>query len=186
MPQCFQYSFGKKTTIIIDCFEVFIDRPSGLLARAQTFSSYEHHNTIKILIGFSSQGTISFTSDAWGGRTSDKFLMENCGFPEKLLPGDMVMADGGFTVHESIMFKQDELVIPAFTRGKYQRLEESPMSGYMLRGSLDCWRQYTILEGTLPIDYMIAQRDTAVPLIGRIIRVCASLVNLCPAIVPSD
>ena len=51
MPQCFQFSFGKKTTVIIDCFEVFIDRPSNLLARAQTFSSYKHHNTIKVLIG---------------------------------------------------------------------------------------------------------------------------------------
>ena len=44
MPQCFQYAFGKKTTVVIDCFEVFIERPSNFLARAQTFSSYKHHN----------------------------------------------------------------------------------------------------------------------------------------------
>ena len=37
MPQCFQYAFGKETTVVIDCFEVFIERPSNLLARAQTF-----------------------------------------------------------------------------------------------------------------------------------------------------
>ena len=70
MPQSFQYSFGKKTTVIIDCFEVFMDRPSNLLARAQTFSSYKHHNTVKILIGITPQGTIYFTSEVWGGRTS--------------------------------------------------------------------------------------------------------------------
>ena len=40
MPRCFQYAFEKKTTIIIDCFEIFIERPSNLLARAQTFSNY--------------------------------------------------------------------------------------------------------------------------------------------------
>ena len=45
MPQCFQQSFGKKVTVIIDCFEIFIDRPSNLLTRAQTFSSYKHHKT---------------------------------------------------------------------------------------------------------------------------------------------
>ena len=118
MPQCFQFSFGKKTTVIIDCFEVFIDRPSNLLARAQTFSSYKHHNTVKVLIGITPQGTISFV--AWGGRTSDKFLTENCGIMEKLLPGDLVMADRGFTIHESLVFKQAELAIPAFTRGKDQ------------------------------------------------------------------
>ena len=51
MPQCFQYLFGKKTTVIIDCFEVFIDRPSNLMARAQTFSNYKHHNTVKVKLG---------------------------------------------------------------------------------------------------------------------------------------
>ena len=101
MPQCFKYSFGTKTTVIIDCFEVFINRPSNLLARAQTWSSYKHHNTVKVLIGITPQGTISYVSQAWGGRTSDKYLTENCGILNKLLPGDLVLADRGFTIAES-------------------------------------------------------------------------------------
>ena len=117
MPKCFQYSFGKKTTVIIDCFEVFIERPSNLLARAQTFSNYKHHNTVKVLIGITPQGTISFVSNAWGGRTSDKFLTENCGILRKLKPGDLVMADRGFTIHESVWFQQAELAIPTSLGG---------------------------------------------------------------------
>ena len=50
MPQCFQESFGRNLSAIIDCFEVFVNRPSGLYAKAQTFSSYKNHNTVKILI----------------------------------------------------------------------------------------------------------------------------------------
>lgn len=99
MPRCFQHSFGNKTTVIMDCFEVFIERPTNLYARAQTYSSYKSHNTIKILIGITPQGTICFISDAWGGRTSDKFLTENCGFLNKLVPGDLVMADRGFSMN---------------------------------------------------------------------------------------
>lgn len=100
MPMSFQYAFGKKVTVIIDCFEVFIERPTDLLARDQTFFSYKRHNTIKILIGITSQGSICYVSETWGGCTSDKFLTENCGFLEHLLPGDMVMADRGFTITE--------------------------------------------------------------------------------------
>ena len=111
------YSFGKKVTVVIDCFEVFIEKPTNLLARAQTFSSYKHHNTIKLLVGITPQGTVSYVSEAWGCRTSDKFLTENCGFLEKLLPGDMVMADRRFTISESVGLKQAKLEIPAFTKG---------------------------------------------------------------------
>ena len=120
MPKCFQYSFGKKTTVIIDCFEVFIEKPSNLLARAQAYSNYKSHNTIKVLIGISSQGTITFVSQAWGDRTSDKFLTENCGLLNKLKPGDLVMADRESTIHESVWFHQEELSISAFTKDKGQ------------------------------------------------------------------
>lgn len=74
MPQCFQFSFGTTTTVIIDCFEIFIEIPTNLFAKAQTFSSYTHHNTIKVLIGITPQGSISVVFEAWGGRTSDKFF----------------------------------------------------------------------------------------------------------------
>ena len=29
MPECFQQFFGEKVAIIIDCFEIFIERPSN-------------------------------------------------------------------------------------------------------------------------------------------------------------
>jgi hypothetical protein len=48
------------------------------------------------------------------------FLTENCGLLDKLIPGDLVLADRGFTVHESVQFHQAKLNIPAFTKGKDQ------------------------------------------------------------------
>ena len=198
MPMCFRYAFGNKVTVIIDCFEVFIEKPTNLMARAQTFSSYKHHNTIKILIGITPQGTVSFVSEAWGGRTSDKFLTENCGFLEKLLPGDMVMADRGFTVNESVGMKQAQLVIPAFTKGRSQL---DPVDVEKTRGIASVRihvervigllrRKYTILEGTLPTDFLRGNPnglpEAQVPIIDRILRVCSALVNLCPSIVPFD
>lgn len=66
MPLVFKQNFGNKVAVIIDCFEVFIDRPSSLIARAMTWPNYKHHNTVKFLIGIAPQGVISFISKAWG------------------------------------------------------------------------------------------------------------------------
>ena len=198
MPQCFQVAFGNKTTVIIDCFEVFINRPSNLMARAQTYSNYKNHNTVKILVGITPQGSISFASNAWGGRTSDKFLTDNCGILKKLLPGDLVMADRGFTIQESLIFHGAELAIPAFTRGKDQ-LDPVDVEG--TRGIANVRihveriigllrRKYTILSGILPIDFLQCDpngsQEAKIPMIDRIITVCAALTNLSNGIVPLD
>ena len=113
MPLCFRSSFGKDVAVILDCFEVFMERPSNLLARACTWSSYKHHNTVKILLGITPQGTVSYVSEAWGGRVSDKYLTESCGILNHLLPGDIVLADRGFDISESVGMMQARLHIPA-------------------------------------------------------------------------
>ena len=43
MPKCFKASFGSKVAVIVDCFEIFTERPSNLVARAATWSNYKHH-----------------------------------------------------------------------------------------------------------------------------------------------
>ena len=77
-------------TVIVDCFEIFIDRPSALLARAQTYLNYKHHNIGKYSIEITPNGIVSFILSGWGGRVSDKYLTENSGLLNKLLPGDTV------------------------------------------------------------------------------------------------
>jgi len=74
-----------------------VEQPSNLKARAATWSNYKHHNTVKVLLGITPQSVISFVSDSWGGRVSDKYLTENCGILRKLLPGDILLADRGLT-----------------------------------------------------------------------------------------
>ena len=91
MPEWFRAKFKDMVAVIIDCFEVFIEHSSGLLTRAATWSSYKHHNTAKFLIGITPQGVVSYISQAWGGRVSDKYPTEHCGILAKLLPGDIVL-----------------------------------------------------------------------------------------------
>ena len=197
MPRCFQYTFGKATTIIIDCFEIYIDRPSNLLARAQTYSHYKSHNTVKVLIGITPQGSVCFVSKAWGGRTSDKYLTEHCGMLKNLRPGDLVMADRGFTIEENLSLYQAKLAIPAFTKGKSQL---DPVSVEKTRGIANVRihvervigllrQKYTVLQSILPIDYLLCsdkEGNRCCPMVDRLIRVCCALINLCPSVVPFD
>ena len=134
-------------------------------------------------------------SEAWGGRTSDKYLTESCGFLEFLVPGDMVMADWGFTICNSVGLKQAKLTIPAFTKRKSHldpvdveqtsritnvHIHVECVIG-LLRG------KYPILQSTLPTDYLTCNQngppETQVPTNDRIIRVSSALVNFCPPIV---
>ena len=39
------------TRMVIECTDIFAERPSGLSASQQKFSSYKHHITIKFVVG---------------------------------------------------------------------------------------------------------------------------------------
>ena len=75
MPLEFRRHFSR-CVAVIDCFEVFTERASDLKAKAQSYSNYKHHQTVKFLIALCPSGAISFISQGWGGRTSDKHLTE--------------------------------------------------------------------------------------------------------------
>ena len=49
IPPVFKANFPRLTSII-DCFEIFIERPKNLKARAQVYSNYKKHSTVKFLI----------------------------------------------------------------------------------------------------------------------------------------
>uniref|UniRef100_A0A6P7H041 Uncharacterized protein LOC114345171 n=1 Tax=Diabrotica virgifera virgifera TaxID=50390 RepID=A0A6P7H041_DIAVI len=138
IPSCFKEVFQDRTSVIIDCFEVPIEKPSNYLTQQQCWSNYKHHNTIKFLIGMTPQGSISYISNAWGGRTSDKQIVELSGFLDKIKPHDVVLADRGFLIEESLAFLQAKLVIPAFTKGKKQliplEIEQTRRIAHLLSG----------------------------------------------------
>ena len=70
MPQIFKETYPL-TRCIIDCSEIFIERPFAYEARDKTYSNYKKHNTAKFLIAISPSGSISFVSTVWGGRVSE-------------------------------------------------------------------------------------------------------------------
>ena len=191
MPVLFRKSF--RTCVIIDCFEIFIERPTSLKPRAQTWSNYKQHNTVKFLIGVAPQGVISFISKGWGGRVSDVHLTENCGLLENMLPGDLILADRGFTIQESAGMYCAQVKLPPFTKGKRQLSQLEVDTSRQLSSVrihvervIGVLRQkYSFLEGTLPINMLMAN-DNGYSMIDKIVTVCCALCNCCESVVPFD
>ena len=119
MPSTFKQLYPN-CICIIDCSEIFIETPKKYEARSITYSNYKRHNTVKFLIGITPCGSISFLSECWGGRVSDKVLTQESGFLHLIEPGDVILADRGFTIADDLAVYGAKLEIPAFTRGKTQ------------------------------------------------------------------
>lgn len=101
IPNVFRGKFPRLTSIV-DCFEIFIEAPKNLLARAQCYSNYKKHCTVKFFISCTPLGSINFISKAWGGRASDVHIVRESGFVSSKFhhPGDQILADRGFTLHD--------------------------------------------------------------------------------------
>ena len=119
MPMCFKEAYPH-CRCVIDCSEIFIETPQNFSTRAKTYLNYKKHNTIKFLIGITPFGTVSFLSDCWGGRVSDKNLTQSSKFFDLLERGDTILADRGFTIAEDLGVFGVKLEVPSFTRGKKQ------------------------------------------------------------------
>ena len=128
MPKSFRDNFPK-TTGILDCTELFIQKPKSPTAQSTTYSSYKSHNTFKFLVCITPTGAFSFISELSGGNASDRFITEHSGFLDVIKAGDEIMADRGFTIRDLLLDRKVTLVIPPFTKkckwGKGKRLKKN-------------------------------------------------------------
>lgn len=197
IPPTFKSKFPR-LTCIIDCFEVFIEAPRNLKARAQCYSNYKHHTTAKVFISCSPLGAINFVAKAYGGKASDVQIVRESGFISLTYhnPGDQILADRGFTLKEDfITMCGAELITPAFTKGKKQLSAwEVEMSRSVSSVRIHIERvighlrnKYTILKGVLPVRCVQNICDEAslckVASFDKIVVVCSALTNMCDSIV---
>ena len=89
---------------------------------------------------------------------------------------------------------QARLHIPVFTKGKDQltalEVEETRSIAnvriHVERVIGNVKQKYSILQSTIPIDFVIKRVAEDCPLIDRIVRICCALSNVCDSVVPFD
>jgi hypothetical protein len=111
-----------------------------------------------------------------------------------LVPGDIILADRGFTCNDYAGIAMAEIKMPPFTKGKKQlskveidwSRELSSVRIHVER-VLGCVEQgCTILNGTLPISFIKESSAATDATIDKLLRVCCALFNLSPPIVPLE
>ena len=110
---------------------------------------------------------------------------------DKLLPGDLVLADRGFTIQDSVGLHCAEVKTPPFTKGKKQlsrceidwSQEISHVRIHVERVIGLLKQQYKILQHQLPIS-LLKSSDSST--IDDIIFTCAALTNLSNSVVTFD
>ncbi|XP_077384059.1 uncharacterized protein LOC144022809 isoform X2 [Festucalex cinctus] len=194
LPRAFRNDHFCKTVCIIDYFEILMEMPKDPLASAQCRSSKKSHCTQKYLVGMSPQGSISFISNGWGGKISDKHVTKQSGFLSKLLPDDLVLAGSGCDAADSANSCQAGLKIAAFTRGKKQL---DPLDLGKIRGLASVEKhvekvtralreKYKMLQSTVPISLIDIECMNDVTYLDKIVKVCCALTNISEFDVPSQ
>jgi len=120
MPEGFKKTYPS-TRVIVDGTEIPIDKPKNPIAQQATFSTYKNCNTLKVLVGGSPSGLISYVSEAYGGSTSDRQIVERSNLLDICERNDSVMADRGFNVQDIFAPKGVAVNIPAFLKGNHLR-----------------------------------------------------------------
>ena len=185
MPKDFRKQFPK-TRVIIDGTEIPIQKLSNISDQSATWSSYKNRNTLKCLIGISPKGCVTYVSTAYGGSASDRQIFERSSLmkdPNKLEPGDSVMADRGFIVQDLLATRDVEVNTPCMLKGLTQLPAKTVLRDRRIASKrvhvervIGLAKTYKILKQELDKHY--------IPLGGRIIFVCFVITNFRSCIVP--
>ena len=156
MPPCFK-KWYPTTRVIIDGTEFFIEKPSSLARQSATWSSYKNHNTFKVLVGISPDGTMMYISHLYEGSMSDVDLVQQCGLLTLLESGDSVMADKGFDIQHLLSGLGVRLNIPPFRRGEQQFTPDDVMKTKKIAAvrihverAINRMKQYALVNGVIP------------------------------------
>lgn len=181
-PQSFSENYPQ-ATCIIDCTEIFVQRPKNFRKRSQTYSNYKHHNTYKVLYCIAPNGYVMFVSKSFGGRASDTFITKNSGLLDHLTPGDQILADRGFTITD-VLPPGVTLALPAFTRGCKELSEHEVTETRRLANvRIHVERAIRRLKGFKILSNVIPGR---VRNVDDIVSISAGLCNLQPQLIRNE
>uniref|UniRef100_A0ABD2WZ61 DDE Tnp4 domain-containing protein n=1 Tax=Trichogramma kaykai TaxID=54128 RepID=A0ABD2WZ61_9HYME len=164
-----------KTRVTLDATELKLDTPSNPTLKQATFNIYKNSNTLKVMVGSSRGGLISYISEPYGGSTSDRQIIEHSDLRQKCESGDVILADKGIMVQDLFAPCNVTACTPTpMVSGNLSHnviVKDKKLSKHRVHVEriIGLMKTYTILSKKLTRDLL--------PLSSEIIRVCIMLAN---------
>ena len=183
LSKCFKPEY-EDVFLIIDCTELFIEKPSQVIQQSATWSEYKSHNTGKALLALSPIMLPVFVSDVYPGSLSDEEIISQSGILALAHKGDRWLADKGFIVQHILDDFGVRIETPVKLEGKKQFTEEedvhnrknSQVRVHVERG-IRRIKVFRILKGNIPIRYGH---------LSKLWKVCCWLTSFLPPLIKDD
>jgi len=177
LPYCFQ-DFPL-TVFVLDCTEIPVCAPACIRCRTQCWSQYKKRPTIKLLIGITPDGVITYVGPCYGGKASDNFLFKISGLLDRCLPADCIMVDKGFLIEEECEARGVKVIRPAFKENNEQlgyedceRSRKIASARVHVERVMERLKNFQILKDEIQWNYLQYMDD--------VVKCIAGIVNLSP------
>jgi DDE superfamily endonuclease len=125
---------------------------------------------------FLPNGAIIYVSDFFEGVISDRQIVVQSGFLDKLQPGDVVLADRGFVIRDLLNERHVKLDIPPFLNGRTKftpqeeiRTKQTARLRIHVERAIERVKKFCLLGKRSPLSLS--------PVINQIVLVACCLVN---------
>lgn len=173
LPQCF--SGYENCRLVMDATEISQDVPKHLEDKCLAYSQYKSKHTVKAVVSVAPNATIVHTSDLYPGSTSDVAIVEHSKVLSLCEPGDLILADKGFTI-QRLLPQGVSLNIPPFLVNKKQfSKEESIRMKKVARARIHIERANERIKNFKILSHI---PHNLVPHSSQVFKVCCALVNL--------
>ncbi|XP_055357051.1 uncharacterized protein LOC129602109 [Paramacrobiotus metropolitanus] len=132
-----------KISMIIDGFEIKIQKPKNPDAARKCWSNYKKSYTIKYLVGSEADGNMCFLSHPYQGSISDPAIVKASNLFLKLGFGDVVLADRGFQMTELAQKLGIKWIVPPSVR------KDENMSREKLKDTAEIARVRIVIENAI-------------------------------------
>lgn len=160
--------------MILDCTDIKIAIPKQMDTQKETYSAYHGMHSFKVLIGVAPNAVITYCSKLYPGSVSDKEIVLDSGVLNHFKPGDLILADKGFLIH-NILPEGVTVNIPPFLSHGQLTHSEAHATKLIAQNRIHVERANGRLKDFKILSFIPSHlRHFA----DKLVQVCCALVNL--------